>query len=134
MRDMVELFFRRRKLLSDRKLLGVWGEQRAQRYLRVKGFQPLTTNWSCKTGELDLVMYDNGAIVFVEVKTRANEDFADAETSVNFVKQRKLIHTARYFIAQNKLHNRPARFDVVTIILPPTGKPAITHWQNAFMP
>ena len=69
------LCLRRRKLLTDKARLGRWGEKRCESFLRRKGLKTLARNYSCKMGELDLVMVDtDGAIVFVEVKTRAGED------------------------------------------------------------
>ena len=125
----------RRRLLADIAQLGRWGERYSLRYLKRKGFKELVRNYSCKTGEIDLVMVDSDScVVFVEVKTRANEDFTSAESSVTEDKKRKLITTARYFITSNNIANRPCRFDVVIIILPPKGEPEIRHYKNAFMP
>ena len=91
-------------------------------------------NYSCKTGEIDLVMVDlSGTIVFVEVKTRTDESFTEAETVITSAKKNKLIRTARYFLACNNIENRPYRFDVVTIVLKPTGRPKIKYYKNAFV-
>ncbi len=66
------MFLNRRKLLADRKLLGQWGEKRCRKFLKSKGFKKLARSFSCKRGEIDLVMVaPDGGIVFVEVKTRA---------------------------------------------------------------
>jgi putative endonuclease len=80
-------------------------------------------------------MADNdGAIVFVEVKTRTGEELTPAESVVTFSKKTKALRTARYFLAAHRIDNRPYRFDVVTIILGPTGPPQIRHYTNAFVP
>lgn len=76
----------------------------------------------------------SGGIVFVEIKTRADESFADIESSITTSKQIKLQRTARYFLAVNNLENRPCRFDIVTIVLGKTGKPQLRHYENAFIP
>ena len=123
----------RRKLLSDKKLLGNWGEKRCEKFLKSKGLKLLVRNFSCKTGELDLVMVDTDtSIVFVEVKTRANEDFTQAESSITTAKKQKSIKTARYFLAANNITDRPSRFDVVTVVLGTSGPPQIRHYKNAF--
>ena len=125
----------RARLLADIAQLGRWGERYCLRYLKRKGFKELTRNYSWKTGEIDLVMVDSDScVVFVEVKTRANEDFAPAESAVTEDKKHKLIMTARSFITSNNIANRPCRFDVVIIILPPKGEPEIRHYKNAFVP
>jgi len=129
------LLLNRRKLLADGKLLGRWGEKRCERFLKRKGLKKLAQNFSCRTGEIDLIMVaPDGAIVFVEVKTRAGEDFAPAESVITPAKKNKLFRTARYFLSTNNIENRPYRFDVVTIVLSPTGPAQIKHYENAFVP
>lgn len=124
----------KKKLLTDRKSLGAWGEKRAEKYLKKKGFETLTRNYNCKTGELDLVMVNrDGGIIFVEVKSRTSRDYAEAEDAVNSSKKKKLSRTAKYFLAVNNIQDRPCRFDVVTINLDESGKETVTHYENAFV-
>lgn len=126
---------KRQKLLSDPKLLGRWGEKHCERYLKRKGLKTLTRNFSCKTGEIDLVMVDtDSAIVFVEVRTKADVAFASPEVSVTTPKKARLLRTARYFLATNNIEDRPFRFDIVTIVLNKTSRPQIRHYKNAFVP
>jgi len=95
----------------------------------------LARNFLCKSGEIDLVMVDtDGTIVFVEVKTRTDEAFAQAETSVTGTKKNRAFLAARYFLTTHKIDTRPFRFDVVTVIVGTTGPAHITHFQNAFVP
>lgn len=132
---MFGLLLNRQKLLTDAKRLGRWGEYRCEKFLRQKGFKTLTRNFSCKAGEIDLVMADpQGAVVFVEVKTRADELFGPAELVITLAKKQKMAQTARYFISEHNLHSRPCRFDIVAIVLGQKGKPQIRHYQNAFVP
>ncbi len=132
---MMGLLLNRRKLLADGKLLGRWGEKRCGRFLKRKGLKKLAQNFSCRTGEIDLIMVaPDGAIVFVEVKTRAGEDFAPAESVITPAKKAKLSRTARYFLTIHNIEDRPFRFDVVTIVLSQTGRPQIKHYENAFVP
>jgi len=129
------MLLNRRRLLADRAKLGRWGEKRCERLLRTKGFRTLTRNFSCRTGELDLVMVDlDGTIVFVEVKTRADEAFAPAEATVSGAKQARMTRAARYFLATHDMQDRPCRFDVVTIVLGSRGRPEIRHYERAFVP
>jgi putative endonuclease len=125
----------KRRLLADRELLGRWGEKRCEKFLKRKGLKTLTCNFSCKTGEIDLVMVDkDGTLVFVEVKTRANEDFSSSESAINKAKQTRMLRTVRYFLNTNNIENRPFRFDVVTIVLGEKGPEQIRHYENAFTP
>jgi putative endonuclease len=132
---MRDLLMNRQKLLSDPKLHGRWGEKQCERYLKRKGLKTLTRNFSCKTGEIDLVMVDtDSAIVFVEVRTKADVAFASPEVSITTPKKARLLRTARYFLATNNIDDRPFRFDIVTIVLNKTSHPQIQHYKNAFGP
>lgn len=123
------------KLLADRRLLGRWGEKRCERFLKRKGFKTLARNFRCKTGEIDRVMVDaDGTLVFVEVKTRANEDFGPSESAITSTKRTRMFRAARYFLATHQIEDRPLRFDVVTIVIGKKGRPQIRHYENAFVP
>jgi len=129
------LLFNKRKLLSDPKRLGRWGEKRCEKFLKAKGLKTLTRNFSCKTGEIDLVMVaPDGTIVFIEVRTRSDETFGPPESSITPAKKNRLFRTSRYFLATNNIENRPFRFDVVAIVLGRTGRPKLKHYKNAFVP
>ena len=129
---MFDLIFNRKKLLTDQAKLGRWGEKYGERFLKHKGLVCVARNFLCKTGEIDLVMAEGQAIVFVEVKTRTNEDVIKAQEAVNWTKQRKIISAAKFFVNQYNLRFRPIRFDVVAIVLGETGPPEVRHYKNAF--
>lgn len=124
-----------RSKLQDTADLGRWGENQARRYLHSQGFTTIARNWRFGKGELDLVMADGPAIVFVEVKSRTDEDFAPAKISITAKKKRTLLRTAKCFLRKYNISDRPLRFDVVTVILDDdAGKPEIKHYRNAFVP
>ena len=102
---MFGFIFNRKKLLGDIKLLGKWGERRCEKFLKRKGLKTLTRNYACKAGEIDLIMADSDrSIVFVEVKTRAYEEFAPTEAVITRPKMDKMSHTARYFLTVHEGH------------------------------
>ncbi|MCK4886984.1 MAG: YraN family protein, partial [Planctomycetes bacterium] len=85
---MFSLLLNRRKLLADPKKLGRWGERYSEKFLKRRGLKLLARNFSSRDGEIDLVMVDrDSSVVFVEVKTRANEQFDSAESAVNYSKK-----------------------------------------------
>lgn len=108
-------------------LIGQSAEVRAERHLAAHGLVPVTRNWRCRFGEIDLVMRDGAMLVFVEVRLRRNADYGGAAASVTPAKQKKLLAAARLYLAA--LKTMPAcRFDVVTL----AGE-GVTDWiQNAF--
>lgn len=126
--------FARARLLRNPAKLGQWGETRACRFLVKLGYKTLARNWRAEQGELDLVMADGRAIVFVEVKSRRDEDFTPAVRAITTHKKTLLYRTAKCFLRQYHLSDRPLRFDVVTVVLGRTGSPQIRHYRNAFVP
>jgi putative endonuclease len=132
---MLARLLNRDKIFADKDRLGRWGEKQSEKFLKRKGLKLLTRNYSCKTGEIDLIMVDTDrSIVFVEVKTRTDEYFESPESVINYNKKIKLAKTARYFIATHSVNNRPYRFDVVTIIAAPKTKKQIRHYKSVFIP
>ena len=124
----------KKRMMTSRDALGKWGEKQALKYLKAGGLHFLAKNFSCSSGEIDLIMVDAGsAIVFVEVKTRTSEIFTPTEAVITADKQRKMYNAARYFLATHNIHSRPYRFDCITITLDPDGKKNINHFKNAFV-
>ena len=124
----------RKKLLSDPHRLGRWGQNRAEIYLRRHGLRTIARNYAFSGGELDLVMAEkDGTMVFTEVKTRRNEDFYPAVAAVNQEKRQKITRTAKRFLRQFNISERPLRFDIITVVLGEKGDPEIQHYPNAFV-
>ncbi len=125
----------RRRLLADAKRLGRWGENRCRRYLKSKGYRTNARNFRSAHGEIDLIAADSeGRIVFVEVKTRRNEDHAQARLAVDHRKRTRMARAANHFIKTYNVRNKPLRFDVVTVILNAKGPVTIRHYENVFVP
>ncbi|MCD6392848.1 MAG: YraN family protein [Planctomycetes bacterium] len=122
-------------MLADAKKLGRWGENRCRRYLKSKGYRTIARNFRCALGEIDLIAADGeGRIVFVEVKTRRNEDHAQARLAVDHRKRTRMARAANHFIKTYNVRNKPLRFDVVTVILNAKGPATIRHYENVFSP
>src|ERR1041384_2243957 len=68
---------------------GALGEKLACRYLKRNGFKILFRNFRGRSGgEIDVVCRDNHTLVFVEVKTRAGEDFGRPFVAVDRAKRK----------------------------------------------
>ena len=76
----------------------------------------------------------HGTIVFVEVRSRADESFGPVEATVTLAKRKRVSRAARHFLAVHRIEDRPLRFDVVTLVLGRRGAPRIRHYENAFVP
>ena len=116
------------------KLFGKWGEEQAANYLRKKKYEIISAGYRTRFGEIDLIAKKKNTIVFVEVKLRRDDSFAETREFVTAAKQKRLIAAAEQWLAQNETELQP-RFDVMEIYAPEgieTKRPRIRHWENAF--
>ena len=111
--------------------LGRQGEKLAQRYLKKKGYRHLASNYTTRQGEIDLVMQAGDTLVFVEVKTRTDEDYVPPEHVVNYGKRKRIAAAIRHFLHAQNVYDHPCRFDIVAVIITGTNKPIIRHQENA---
>lgn len=119
---------------TDKKRLGHWGEELAVKFLEQKKFKLIKTNYSCRTGEIDIIAEDSKYIVFAEVKLRKNARFANAREFVNTAKQERIRSTAELWLQENPTSLQP-RLDVIEIYAPfgeQTDRLEIYHIENAF--
>ncbi len=114
--------------MATHNILGQIGEEEACRYLIRKGYTLLDRNWRMGHLELDIIAEWYGEIIFVEVKTRSNEDFAPAISAIDEEKFKNLRIAAGSYL---HLHNldQPIRFDIITVV--GTHRPfTITHYEG----
>lgn len=125
-----------KKSLPAHQTAGLWGEAEAEKHLQEKGFRILGRRVRVgRKDELDLVAKQGEVLVFVEVKTRKNEDFGRPIESVNRAKRQHLSRAAIHYLTQLKPCQRPSyfRFDVVEIVGEPGAPPRfIRHIETAF--
>lgn len=120
--------------MKESKLLGTWGEAQAADYLRKKHYSLVAQGYSCRFGEIDLIVRNRQYLVFVEVKLRKNADFARASEAVNRNKQDRIRMTASIYLSENPTRLQP-RFDVIEVYAPEgmnTVHPEIRHMEDAF--
>lgn len=83
-------------------------------HLRAQGLKLVDSNFSCRYGEIDIIMLDKKVLVFVEVRFRKNNNFGGGLESVTTTKQQKLRRTAELYLQQHTQYEN-ARFDVVSL-------------------
>ena len=121
---------RRGRGLSNR-LTGAWGEELALRYLKRRGYELVERNYRTRYGELDLILRQEGSLVFVEVKLRRGTGFGDPLEAVTPRKQAAIRAMAERYISEKQPDFDEVRFDVVGIRLG-EGAPRIAHLEDAF--
>src|SRR5204862_4137863 len=108
--------------------LGARGEALAIELLEQKGYRIVAANFSLPIGrntrdvivtaEIDIVAYDGPTLCFIEVKTRASDEFAPPQVNVDLRKRRQIARAARGYRRMLGLMNAAYRYDVVTVVLP----------------
>jgi putative endonuclease len=89
-------------------------EAAACHYLQQQGLILLDSNYTLRSGELDLVMQQGDTIVFVEVRYRRTDRYGTPAETVTRSKQRKLLLAARHWLATHPRHaQQPCRVDIM---------------------
>ena len=113
--------------MNKRKTGAEW-ESLAAEYLTRSGMRITEKNFRCRQGEIDLIGFHQGYLVFVEVKYRRDEKRGTPESAVTLQKMEKICRSADYF---RYLHHygeeRPFRYDVVAV-----SGDEIRWYENAF--
>jgi putative endonuclease len=108
---------------------GALAEQLAAQYLQQHGLKLLQTNYSCRFGEIDLILQDGDTLVFAEVRMRSSSSFGGAAASIDARKQAKLVCTAQHYLSTLS-RIPPCRFDA--ILMQSTDINNIEWIKNAF--
>ena len=118
--------------------LGKWGEDRAEEYLKNKGYKILEKNFRRKWGELDIIAFKKKVLVFVEVKTikktSSNEPFFP-EDEIDQRKERQLRKMAQIYLSYKKIRSdTPCQIDVIAIERQGLDEKNfnLRHYENAF--
>lgn len=94
---------------------GIRAERAAAAWLRLKGYRVLARGFTGGGGEIDVVARRGRALVFIEVKYRA--DLAPAAESIGAAKRARCANAARAWLAAHPADaGLEARFDAVLIL------------------
>ena len=115
----------------NRKELGQRAEDLACEYLLGQGLTVVERNYYIRGGELDIVAIDGETVVFVEVRSKSNEDYGLPEETISAKKQQFLYRAAEQYLINKKWLERNCRFDVVSVLF--KGDKAELKWyKDAF--
>ncbi|WP_092562752.1 YraN family protein [Anaeromicropila populeti] len=103
--------------MYNKRKLGAEQEEAAVKYLEQAGYRIIERNFYTRAGEIDIIGYDEGYLVFIEVKFRSNAAFGFPGEAIDNRKRNSIIKTAEYYIYKNQLSmEQPIRFDAVLIL------------------
>ena len=108
--------------------VGHKGEAVAAKYYQQRGWLLLNHNYRTRMGEIDLILYKDGTLVFAEVKTRTGAMLDRPAAAVDARKQYRLVLAAQQYLQRSPYGDAAIRFDVVEVT------PAGTSWQVHCIP
>jgi putative endonuclease len=94
---------------------GASAEACAAQLLVDAGYEIVERNFRCKLGELDIIARDGCVLVFVEVRSRSDDQHGSAVDMIGPGKQRRVARVAAYYLATRSPSFDECRFDVVAI-------------------
>lgn len=108
-------------------------ESLAKTFLEEHGYEICDINWTHGKAELDLVVYKDCVLVFVEVKARSRTDFGQPDDFVDERKQKLLAKAADEY-AHVMGYKGEMRFDIISVLQFGSNKPQLKHHMDAFWP
>jgi len=113
-------------------ILGQLGEILAADHLRTLGYEILRRNYRHGRGEVDLIARDGDALAFIEVKTRASDEFGHPLEGFSMRQRGRIAQAAYGFMREAKPACREYRFDTVAVLMREGGQAEIELFKNAF--
>ncbi len=128
-----------------RRSLGSRGESLAARFLEANGYRLVLSNFKAAigrnfngaevTGEIDIIAFDGDTLCFIEVKTRVSDEYTSPLSAIDLRKQRQIARAARVYRSIFGIRDVPVRYDAVSVLMPPAGKPRVSlrkgYWSEA---
>lgn len=115
------------------KHTGELGEALARQYLQQRGYRILEINWSSIFGELDIVAEREGALTFVEVKTRRAGNTETALEGITAAKRERMLKAVYQYLHDTELDPEIQwRIDVIAVALDNKRPPKLDHVEDAF--
>lgn len=121
--------------MAEHNDLGKWGEDEAALYYEDRGYEILERDWKVGKRDIDLIALteEKDTLVFVEVKTRQNNELQKPEEAVDVKKMRNLAIAANAYVKLRGL-NMDVRFDIISVIGKCSCVESIECFEDAFNP
>ncbi len=74
--------------------------------MKEKGYAVIAENYAARGGELDIVAYRRGTLVFAEVKARSSPEFGSPAEAVTDVKRARIKDAASGFLREQSLYGK----------------------------
>jgi putative endonuclease len=117
--------------VNEKQSLGLYGEDRAAAYLEDHGYRLVERNWRGPSGEIDLIAFDRGRFVFVEVKTRNGSGYGHPFEAITPSKVARMRRLVAEWCAAHEVSGVKVRLDAIAVLVS-NGKVAIEHLKQVF--
>ena len=117
--------------MKNTKEKGTYGEQIALDHLRKRQYEVLDCNWRHSRWEIDIIARRSSKLIFIEVKTRNMDSYAEEVTLVSKKQQENLFRAASKYM-ENQNYTGDIRFDVIKILLNTDRTYQLEHFEDAF--
>ncbi len=112
----------------NKRAIGTKKEELAAAYLEKQSVHIIARNFRIRQGEIDLIGYHKGYLVFFEVKYRTSGTKGLPEEAVGIQKQKQICHVADYYRSTRRIPlSTPIRYDVIAI-----EQDTVRWYRNAF--
>ncbi len=116
---------------ASKKSIGNSGEEKAAAFLLSSEYSIIERNFRTREGEIDIIAEKGDVLIFAEVKTLPSGGLETLAHELNLRKQKRIIKTAKYFLAKYRQYSKDKiRFDVLVIDMP--GFDSVYHIVDAF--
>ncbi len=113
---------------DPRRRFGDKGEDLATAFFLSRGFKIMERNWSCRLGEIDLIVERGGITHFVEVKTRRSLVFGYPEEAITRAKLKHLVRAIEMYLREKNVQDY--RVDALAITVIPDKPPEYHYVEN----
>ena len=118
--------------MTSRRDLGDFGERVARVHLEAKGYRILETNARTPEGQVDIVAARDGAVAFVEVKTRRGDAFGSALEALDDTQAARLLAAADAYAQEHDNLPPDRRVDLIAVDLDASGRVlGVEHIEGA---
>jgi len=115
---------------TQRQKIGKKGEKLAIKFLKKRKYKIVDRNYRAdRYGELDIVAKDKSELVFVEVKTKTDEQFGSPEEEFTYQKKRSMRRAIQNYLFKKYLTDKEWRADLIAVEIT-GGKSEIRHYEN----
>lgn len=115
---------------TKQQKVGKIGEDLAVKFLKKRHYKILERNFRAdKFGEIDIIAKDKGELVFVEVKTKTDEQFGSPEQEFTYQKKKKMRRAIQNYLFKKYFIDKDWRTDLIAIEIL-NKKTDIRHYEN----